>query len=249
MRSRPPDQIQRPETEAREFVPAATLKTYFRVHGHFYDVSLASLCISCRSVLEIVRHDFRSGHHQGAPDAVVIMMNPGSSKPLRGEPEQLKRGQLPSIRKKLVSTRPDTTQYQIMRVMHSCGWDYVRVLNLSDLREPKSANFARQYRSLESDQQYRQHSIFCDGRTRELTRALRRKPNAPIICAWGISPQLDPLIGQCTHAIRQHGAVVGLQKGDCSHRYFHPLPALQGDKRAWVTDMVALLQAWRLGGF
>jgi hypothetical protein len=221
------------------------LKTHFGVQGHFYDVSLAAQRISCRSVLEIVRH----GAGYPNPDAVVIMMNPGSSKPLAGTPEKLDRDQLPAVQKQLVTTRPDTTQYQIMRVMHCCAWDYVRVLNLSDLREPKSVSFARQFRSLESGQQYRQHSIFCDARTRELATALQRKPNAPIICAWGISPLLDSLIGQCTRAIVQYGPMIGLQKGDCGHRYFHPLPALQGDKRAWVADMVALLRTWRLAGY
>lgn len=226
----------------RAFVPAAKLKTYFRVHGHFYDVTLSSQRISCRSVLEIVREGLRPDHPDGALDAVIIMMNPGSSKPLSGQPEELKTGQLPLTHKKLVSTKPDTTQYQLMRVMHYCGWDYVRVLNLSDLREPKSGNFAKQYRRLESDQQYREHSIFCDSRSRELAQAFRRKPDAPIICAWGISPLLDPLIDQCTRAIRQYGDLVGLQKEDAPHRYFHPLPALQSAKRKWVTDMVALLK-------
>jgi hypothetical protein len=227
-----------------EFVPAAKLQNCFSVQGHFYDVTLAAQRISCRSVLEIVRRGSRPAH----PDAVVIMMNPGSSKPLAGDPEQLNAGQLPPVRKRLVSARPDTTQYQIMRVMLHCDWDCVRVLNLSDLRESKSVRFAEQYRRLEADQQYRQHSIFCDARARELIQALRRRPLAPLICAWGISLRLDPLIGQCTRAIRQHGALVGLQKTDCSDHYFHPLPALQDDKRAWVADIVALLQDWRLTG-
>jgi hypothetical protein len=226
----------------REFFSAAELKVDFGVHGHFYDVDgIASESVSCRSVLEIARHGFLAANPTALPNAVVIMMNPGSSKPVSGLPEKLGRNQLPLTSKLLVPTRPDTTQYQIMRVMHFCRWDYVRVLNLSDLREAKSSIFAKRFRALEAEHQYGEHSIFSNPRKLELTAALRRTPNAPIICAWGTSPRLDPLIQQCVLALGRRISLIGLETERGSKRYFHPLPALQIDQRAWVTDMITLL--------
>jgi hypothetical protein len=157
-------------------------------------------------------------------------------------PEEVDHTAFPFTRKKLVATKPDTTQYQIMRLMHYCGWDHVRVLNLSDLREASSASFVKQYRSLEAEHKYSKHSIFCPSRKRELSDSLRRSPGAPIISAWGTSAKLDPLIQRCTHAINEHGQFMGLKHVDGFDRYLHPLPRMQEDKQAWVDDMVKLVQ-------
>ena len=51
----------------------------------------------------------------------------------------------------LVLTQPDNTQYQVMRVAVACGWSHVRVLNLSDLRDPKSGSFLERVNALEDD--------------------------------------------------------------------------------------------------
>ncbi|MFM6344569.1 MAG: hypothetical protein ACKPFK_05395, partial [Dolichospermum sp.] len=61
-----------------EFVYADELKRSFSVRGHFYDVEIAGKVFPCRSVLEIIANAGDS-EATGVPDAVVIMMNPGSS--------------------------------------------------------------------------------------------------------------------------------------------------------------------------
>lgn len=225
-----------------EFIPAAQLKKQFRVLGHFYNVVVGGQRVFCRSSLEIVRDALFPNRLDAAPDAIVVMMNPGSSQPLATVPEEVDHTAFPFTRKKLVATKPDTTQYQIMRLMHYCGWDHVRVLNLSDLREASSASFVKQYRSLEAEHKYSKHSIFCPSRKRELSDSLRRSPGAPIISAWGTSAKLDPLIQRCTYAINEHGQFMGLKHVDGFDRYLHPLPRMQEDKQAWVDDMVKLVQ-------
>ncbi len=70
---------------------------------------------------------------------MVVMMNPGSSYPLNG----IDNNFLPS------EAQPDITQKQIMRVMDAVGFDYARILNLSDLRTPDSGEL---YRFLKSDE-------------------------------------------------------------------------------------------------
>jgi hypothetical protein len=63
-----------------EFVPAEALKANYSVFGHFYNLSIEGRQFASRSGLEIVEKctcDFI----QSEPDAVFVMMNPGSSKP------------------------------------------------------------------------------------------------------------------------------------------------------------------------
>ena len=47
-------------------------------------------------------------------------MNPGSSQPLVPVDNRIHTGAVHELRVSLVPTKPDTTQYQVMRVMHFC---------------------------------------------------------------------------------------------------------------------------------
>ena len=67
-----------------EFLYAAELKKRFTCYGHFYElVMMDGEREKCRSVLEIVDtsipQENPSDISEMEPDAVVIMMNPGSS--------------------------------------------------------------------------------------------------------------------------------------------------------------------------
>jgi hypothetical protein len=103
------------------------------------------------------------------------MMNPGNSRPL------IKKGQkesdiipeydinnsdlLLSLKKaKLFMAKPDTTQYQVIRLMKHFDWNYVRVLKLSDIRNTKSKMFVKEYKNLNNTI----HSIFLGKREEEL---------------------------------------------------------------------------------
>jgi hypothetical protein len=227
------------------FITAKDLKKLFQVRGHFYDVLVGGQRIQCRSLLEIVRLAPLAPGPSPTPDAIVVMMNPGGSKPVSSIPDLADHTQLSWGRKKLVLTKPDVTQYQIMRLMYFCRWNYVRVLNLSDLREASSGSFVKKYRVLEREHDYMKHSIFSAARAAELSRHLQRSAGAPIISAWGTSPRLAPLIARCTRRIRKHGDFIGLPHHEGEDRYLHPLPHRQIDKRAWVDQMVDLIHSSR----
>ena len=224
-----------------EFLPAAELKNLYSVMGPFYDISLNNkVRLKCRSSLEILSREIAgnfSGVSRGLPDAVFIMMNPGSSRTVETSPSSIRDVGAISDCKTFVQTRPDTTQYQVMRVMTRLGWQHVRVLNLSDLREPKSSVFATTFRSIELNYGYTAHSLFSPIRTQELTVELRRKVDAPLICAWGVSPKLNSLICVAAPVLRDAGICRGLLKVGTSDRYFHPLPTLQTDKEIWVNKL------------
>ena len=49
----------------------------------------------------------------------------------------------------MVFAKPDVTQYQVMRIMAEMGWDHVRIVNLSDIREPKSIKFFKRVKEFE----------------------------------------------------------------------------------------------------
>ncbi|WP_157760838.1 DUF1643 domain-containing protein [Hydrogenovibrio halophilus] len=176
-------------------------------------------------------------------DAVFVMMNPGSSRPVEKTNQLISSNQVAEMTVELVPTVPDRTQYQVMRVMHYKHWRYVRVINLSDLRDPQCGSFAQRYVQLEQESGTWVHSLFSAERSVQLKRNLSRKPGAPIILAWGVSEGLNPLIERATNALAEEQGVMGLAKPGQDNKYFHPLPPLQRQKEQWVAQMLELLNA------
>lgn len=227
------------------FIPAATLKGQYSVWGHFYTVDVTpEKVVECRSVLEIIAHtetpDNPSAISRRTPDAVFIMMNPGSSRPLVDVHNRVSADGIHELPISLVPTKPDTTQYQVMRLMHYCDWQHVRVLNLSDLRCSKSGLFFQQFAELEKSFAYDAHSVFSDRRRTELAAKLTQDKALPVIRAWGVSPQLEPLIERCaSHLTRARSRFArGLLKEGTANKFLHPLPSLQSQQMEWVNRMV-----------
>jgi hypothetical protein len=229
------------------FVPAQVLKERYEILGNFYSVEITPDCIiECRNVLEIVAKpltiaDVRAIPKQ-EPDAIFVMMNPGSSQPLVDVDYRLKAEQIGELAISLVPTKPDTTQYQVMRVMECCQLRHVRVLNLSDLRCTKSPLFIQQFKRLEAEQAYDAHSLFSARRGSELERQVTKYRHTPVVRAWGVSPHLDPLIERCEKSLAKMPIRYGLLKEGTDNKYLHPLPSLQSQQLMWVDRMVAQYQ-------
>lgn len=234
-----------------DFIYAAELKKKFTCYGHFYELMLMNgERAMCRSVLEIVdttiRQDNPSDISEMIPDVVVIMMNPGSSHPkdLSHEDEQIeypKSGA--SMRKELVLTQPDNTQYQIMRVAVSQGWNHIRVLNLSDLRDPKSLKFIEKVNALAEVMGGHVHSMFCSERSAECDFSMaRKKRETPIMLGWGQDTGLLPLVEQCLNRIDAEPTVTVASE---VHPMLnaHPSPMMQKKKIWWLETMIEQLNA------
>lgn len=243
------------------FLYAAELKKTFRCYGHFYRLNVEGAePILCRSVLEItslpreavgaetatdyfftqsssVRHTCAS-----VPDAVVIMMNPGSSRPIEdGDTDSLLSMPLPkNFKKPLVLTQPDNTQYQLMRIAASKGWIHVRILNISDIRDPKSPNFIARTKALDGIPGGEAHSLFSKVRKTEREQMLKRKPSAPFILGWGQDAGLIPLAKQCLDCI-QGEKIVTVPAGSDPALTAHPSPMLQAKKEAWLENILSAL--------
>ncbi len=229
------------------FIPANELKEKYGVFGHFYSVQVApNTVVDCRSVLELVEKPHApkktSALTNRKPDAVFIMMNPGSSRPLSEVSNHIDAEAIHELPISLVPTKPDTTQYQVMRVMHYCQWRHVRVLNLSDLRCSRSGKFFKQFKQLEEDAPFEEHSVFSCRRKHELALKLTKHNTIPVVRAWGVSGRLDPLIERCTSKITKNKTIRGLLKEGTTNKYLHPLPSLQKQQLLWVNRMVEQCQ-------
>jgi hypothetical protein len=226
-----------------EFIPAAELKQRYGVFGHFYSVVLASKeVVECRSVLEIATKARTPKDHSELsllnPDAVFIMMNPGSSRPLVEVNNRIHARAIHKLSISLVPTKPDTTQYQVMRLMHYHQWRHIRVLNLSDLRSPKSPEFIKTFQRLEKEEGFDSHSVFSDARTVELATKLPQIRKTPLVLAWGMSEKLNPLIERCLASLHPKSKRIGLLEPGTMNKYRHPLPSLQKDQRRWLEQIV-----------
>jgi hypothetical protein len=225
-----------------DFIYAAELKKTFRCYGHFYRLYVEGIEPQlCRSVLEITSEAGEVAHN--LPDAVAIMMNPGSSRPIEtGDTDSLLTMPLPAgFQKPLVLTQPDNTQYQIMRIMVSMNWQHVRVLNISDLRDPKSPSFiARTQKLAAALPGGETHSLFCKTRAAERETMLRRKTGAPFMIGWGQDVGLIPLAKQCLSCIEGE-KIITVPAGNDPILTAHPSPMLQKKKEAWLDAILSAL--------
>lgn len=177
------------------------------------------------------------------PDVVVIMMNPGSSRPkeeghVDAVIEYPRVGN--PLEKELVLTQPDNTQYQIMRVAVSKGWSHIRIVNLSDLRDPKSGSFLQRVGGLTGIMGGHVHSMFCDERAEECRRSLLRKTPTPIVLGWGQDRGLLPLAEQCLQRIEGEPTAT---VASAVHPFLnaHPSPMMQKKKLEWLETIIQKL--------
>jgi hypothetical protein len=211
---------------------AADLLARFSVWGRYHEATFDGRPYALRSRLEIVDRSLDPAQRlRAGADVVAIMMNPGGSRPLAPLDAD---GWAPAL--------PDRTQYQLMKLAlraRSRGWTvrHIRVINLSDLRTPKSADLFATLATLGDDR----HTIFSPRRAADLADALG-PPEVPVLRAWGMARALAPLAGAAVAATSSR-TVLGLT--DDSLFYRHPLPQRADLQQAWLDAMVRQLPAAR----
>jgi len=190
----------------------------FEIFGHFYERS----GLKCRRYLDIQR----VGADLREPDLMVVMMNPGSSCPLDG----ISNNTAPT------EARPDPTQNQIMEVMNNAGFDFARVLNLSDVRQPSSSEFYKFLKSSEASSIT--HSIFHQAREEEFSTLFRQ--GVPVIYGWGVNSNLERLAKEAIHRISEENPI-GIRKNGVEWAYYHPRPRIHTKQTEWVNAVSSLL--------
>lgn len=206
---------------------ADALRERFAVYGRFYEADFGGRRRGLRSHLEIFERSLAWPQASEArADLVAVMMNPGGSRPL----DEMDRSGW-------ALTLPDRTQYQLMKLA-LCAQTagrlvrHIRVINLSDLRTPKSAELFAMLPSLGDDR----HSVFSPRRRAELFTALGGERPSPVLRAWGLARQLDSLARRAVDATA-HCWVLGLTDNDL--RYRHPLPQRADLQQRWLSDMAS----------
>lgn len=224
---------------------AEDLKKCFGVYGHFYELMLNGHNYACRATLDIMHHndtplDLAELWPQ-QPQLLVVMMNPGGSRPLATgyKPRVLSDIEDLGAHRELVPTMPDATQYQIMRVMVARKINHARIVNLSDLREPKSQVFFELMTAL-NNQGLTEHSIFNARRHPELDPVLKNK-SLQILVGWGRDKALLPLAQWCLDYL-QGRVLRGIAVDDSGQLYAHPSPMLQTMKESWLKAILAQMQ-------
>lgn len=186
------------------------MKNKFEISAKFGEID----GVKCRSVLRI------NALEKGGDKLrfLTVMMNPGGSKP---------NSEIVTSTE-YCSAVPDRTQYQIINLMIRVGIKCMDVINLIDIREPKSGKLIEYLKG----ENYMKYSIFSEERGVELDRML--KSSDIIICAWGVNKNLRNIANIAID--RMKGKIlVGLKKDDDECLYYHPLP--RRNKAKWVDAM------------
>lgn len=210
---------------------ADELRERFAVFGRFYRADFGGQPLALRSHLEIFERGMPWPQAVAArADLVAVMMNPGGSRPLE---ELDSAGWAPTL--------PDRTQYQLMKLAllaQAAGQAirHIRVINLSDLRTPKSAELFAHLATLGDEG----HSLFSACRQSELHTALGSTNPSPLLRAWGLARQLDPLARKAV-AATDHCRVLGLTDNGLSYR--HPLPQRADFQQRWLDGMAQQMAA------
>lgn len=198
------------------------MKSKFHITGLFYEIQGYKF----RKFLNIKRKNSL----KQAPDLMVVMMNPGGSKPVDGIDNN-------TVESEAI---PDRTQDQIMKVMTACKLEYARVLNLSDVREPKSNKLFPKL--LEMDSIGISHSIFNASRKEDFDSLFVK--DIPVLFAFGVGKELKELALKAIHSIGDNNAV-GLKKEGVEWAYYHPLPQVYKKQVEWV-DKITVSLKYRL---
>ena len=241
-----------------KYIYAKELKENYSVYGSFYNIYQEGDEIAqCRNNLEIYNINcFEASENnrmilklKEKPDALAIMMNPGSSRPLSNECVEtcyeLEGLENNIIKNKMVLAKPDITQYQIMRIMNEKKWAYVRVVNLSDIRCANSKDFFNEVKEFELKFESTVHSIFSDSRKNELNKAFNIKNEAPVILAWGCNNdkfQME-LAKRAFDQMNKLGYInfKGLKHDRSEYLYYHPLPRGKKNAKWWFDNMCSKL--------
>lgn len=221
-------------------------------YGHFYTlITTDNSPLPCRSVLEITTNHPEKPKDllKQQPDAVVVMMNPGSSMPKRAVNQKIRDPQQIRTHCRLVPAKPDKTQRQIMEIMRQMDYSHIRVLNLSDIRKPKISKFFRTIHQggfMQNHHIQAPHSVFSRKRTEELRR--RMNPCSRIIIAgWGKSwkkPKWrNNIAKRCYDVIREFGFNIIGYPGDNNYDHIFVHPFYKPIMNNWTDCIVSQIRA------
>ncbi|KAB3525750.1 hypothetical protein [Alkaliphilus serpentinus] len=221
------------------------LNEKFDCYGHFYRIMVNDSKLECcRSVLEIVTKTTKfmdlADLSIRKPDLLVIMMNPGSSKPeelnYHGEEIKADSFKMDFKKKVLVKAEPDDTQYFIQQIMLERKFKHSRILNLSDIRLVNSNQLNKRIRNFEKYTKNKVHSIFSLERRNELQFALNINKRTPVILAWGRNDFRKKYAKMALEQVHSFNCF-GINTTNKKELYYHP-----SRHKDWVLKILEQLE-------
>ncbi len=155
-----------------------------------------------RLYLDITNKVSNSNSH---PDLILIMQNPGSCKN--------------SVKKynEKIAVKPDATLHRVKTLINNIpSVNHIRVINLSDLINPKAVDFLKELNNVEK-KKGTSHSLFDISRKSDLDKLV--KNGSLVYFACGVNPKINYLI-ELAKAALQKKKVRIINK---TEKYYHPL--------------------------
>lgn len=200
------------------------LRKTYEVKASFYKKN----DVTFRNYADIIR----KGYKEDKIDAYIIMMNPGSCKPINDE--DLKNSSSPESAI-YIDAKNDRAQKRVMQLMDNTNFNKVRILNLFDCKEPKSSKAAQM-----ANEDYRfSINIFSHARKDELNKLT--KDNVPYIVAYG----LNGLVAFKKLALEflANKKVYGIKKDNNDLLYYYLSPFKEIDAQKIITEIVSQIKS------
>jgi len=216
-----------------ELLSETLLKEKFIVWGQFFEMSIAGDRVWMRPEARIERSQNTStiNSKKQRADAVIVMLNPGSCKPI-----------LAAQSGEWTEARPDKTQFQLMRLMERMSWDEMKIVNLSDVCEGNRPKFLALLKRSEIGGIV--HSRFANNSVAKWSNIISSADR--LLYGWGDQPEPkkmanayglldfdDMLTSYGKKPIAVWHPVKGYPK--------HPNPWIPERCKAWLEDMVRVL--------
>ena len=213
------------------FRDANSLKQDYSVFASFYKIIVRDKEINCRNVCDIKRNNISKSERL---DAYLILMNPGSCHPIDENYTIPKYYDWEHIDIDMVECIPDYAQYQVMKLMDNKKWNYVRILNLSDIIMGKSKDFIGLLHTIP----FNEHSIFSNRRLDNRSQVM--KEEAKIIASWGGNKELKELAILCKESL-QNKDIVGIPYDKEALRYKYIKPLLVDQQKKVLEEFITFL--------
>lgn len=200
------------------------LRKTYEVKASFYKKNDTTF----RNYADIIR----KGYKEDKIDAYIIMMNPGSCKPINDE--DLKNSSSPESAI-YIDAKNDRAQKRVMQLMDNTNFNKVRILNLFDCKEPKSSKAAQ----MANEDYGFSINIFSHARKDELNKLT--KDNVPYIVAYG----LNGLVAFKKLALEflANKKVYGIKKDNNDLLYYYLSPFKEIDAQKIITEIVSQIKS------
>ena len=200
------------------------LRKTYEVKASFYKKD----DVTFRNYADIIRKDY----NEDKIDAYIVMMNPGSCKPINDEDFKNSSSPESAI---YIDVKNDRAQKRVMQLMDNTDFNKVRILNLFDCKEPKSSKAAQ----MANEDYGFPISIFSYTRKNELNNLT--KDDAPYIVAYGLNGLTE--FKKLALEFLVDKKIYGIKKNNDDLLYYYLSPFKEIDAQKIINEIVSQIKS------